>query len=166
MPARAERESRFHPTVKLVYGDRSFQAAREAGVITQEDETLIREYVDEKSANKHISEGRQLKIIYTLVNWRNYLKAPSRDLTYQNVISGMKELQSVEITHKDGEKHLIKKNTLHDYSRILKAFILWMIDNEYSSIDEKKIRKVSLLPRDYDTTAADDLLTIDELMSS
>lgn len=160
MPARANRAPNFHPSVKMEYADRSFLAGKEAGYITDSDEKIIREYVWEKAATSHISEGRQLKVFYTLIRWRIFLPAPYLDLTYADVLNGIESLKR----GKNERGNPFKKNTLHDYTRILKAFLLWMIENDRIELPEKKIRKIEVIGRDYDTTEPDDLLTHDDVL--
>jgi len=160
MPARADRAPSFHPSVKFEYADRSFQAGREAGYITDSDEKIIREYVREKAAINHISDGRQLKVFYTLIRWRLFLPTPYLDLTYSDVLTGLENLK-----HGKNERGTeFKKNTLHDYTRILKAFLLWLIENEHIDLPEKKIRKIEVIGRDYDTTEPDEILTHEDIL--
>jgi site-specific recombinase XerC len=50
-----------------------------------------------------------------------------------------------------------KQNTLHDYVVILKPFLLWLVDNDYSDIPEKKIRAIKPPCMDYNVTLPEDL---------
>lgn len=58
-----------------------------------------------------------------------------------------------------------KQNTQHDYIRILKQFLLRMIENEYIDLPEKKVRKKRTPPQDTMTKKAGDLLTPKEIQS-
>lgn len=160
MPARAERAPQFHPNVNMEYADKSFQAGYAGGYITPEDEKIIREYVREKAAFKHISPGRQLKTTYILIRWRMFLPQPYAKLTYADVTEGLERLENG--TSDKGTP--FKKNTLHDYLRILKSFLLWMIEEGRSKLPEKKIRKIEVPSVDFETTEPGDLLTNDEIM--
>lgn len=139
---------------------KSFQAGYEGGYITKKDEAIIREYVREKTATKHITPGRQLKTIFTLIRWRTFLPKQYVDLTYPDLLEGIENLK----TGKSARGEPFKKNTLHDYMRILKSFLMWLIENEYSTLPEKKIQKIEVPGVDFETTEPEDLLTYDDLM--
>ncbi|MFA5295343.1 MAG: tyrosine-type recombinase/integrase [Methanoregulaceae archaeon] len=65
--------------------------------------------------------------------------------------------------HKRGRP--FKQNTQYDYIRILKQFLLWMIESEYISLPEKKVRKIQTPPKDTMTKKAGDLLTSQEVQA-
>ena len=160
MPARADRAAQFHPNVNMEYADKSFQAGYAGGYITPEDEQIIREYVREKAAINHISQGRQLKTTYILIRWRLFLPQPYVRLTYADILEGLEKLKS----GKSDKGKPFKKNTLHDYLRILKTFLLWMIENGQSTLPEKKIKKIEVPSVDFETTEPGDLLSYDEIL--
>lgn len=56
-----------------------------------------------------------------------------------------------------------KQNTKHDWVRILRQFILWMIENEYSNLPERKVRRIQVPTKDIMTHKAADLLTPEEV---
>jgi integrase/recombinase XerD len=39
------------------------------------------------------------------------------------------------------------QNTKHDYVKVLKPFLLWLIEYEYSSLPEKKVQKIKRPPK-------------------
>jgi integrase/ribosomal protein L40E len=161
MPARADRAGQFHPNQRMVYADRSFEAGYAGGYITQDDERIIREYIREAGAIRHLSQGRQLKLTYTLVRWRLFIKEPYLKATYMDILEGVENLKNGK--NNDGKP--FKQNTLHDYLRILKTFLLWLIENEYSILPEKKIRGIKVPRVDYDTTEPGDILSYDEILN-
>lgn len=55
------------------------------------------------------------------------------------------------------------QNAKHDYTRILRQFILWMIGEGYSNISEKKIRDIKVPAVDTSTTRPDEIITVDEI---
>lgn len=65
--------------------------------------------------------------------------------------------------HKRGKP--FKQNIQYDYIRILKQFLLWMIDSEYIALPEKKVRKIQTSPKDTMTKKAGDLLTSQEVQA-
>ena len=73
--------------------ERSIQKALDAGVITPDDETLIREYLDEYRATRHISTGRSNKMTYALVGWRRFLKVPYQEITLPDLYGAIAELK-------------------------------------------------------------------------
>ncbi len=160
MPKRADRGAQFHPNIKMEYADRSFATGYKNGYITPDDEKIIREYVTEMGALRHISEGRKLKIIFILTRWRLFISLPYYQATYNDVLTGIEGLK----TGKSKKGKPFEQNTLHDYLRILKSFLLWMIENKYSTLPERKINKLGVTPINHDTTRPEDLLTHDEIM--
>jgi integrase len=83
------------------------------------------------------------------------------DLAVADIYKGISDIQ--EGTSKS--KKPFKQNTISDYMSILKQFLLWMIDNGYSTLAEKKIRGIKSIPKDPMTKTAADLLTPDEVIS-
>lgn len=149
----------FYPGVMRYNGKKSFEGALSRGTITEDDRTLITEYLNERQAQRELSAGRINKIIFTLVNWRRFLQAPYRDAQISDIfqaVTGLKHGRSCK-----GEP--FKQNTIHDYIRILKPFLLWLIENQYSSLPEKKIRQITAPSVDHQTTSPDEILTVDEI---
>ncbi|MCX6693395.1 MAG: integrase, partial [Methanomicrobiales archaeon] len=60
------------------------------------------------------------------------------DLAVADIYKGISDIQ--EGTSKS--KKPFKQNTISDYMSILKQFLLWMIENGYSTLSEKKIRGI------------------------
>ena len=56
-----------------------------------------------------------------------------------------------------------KQNTKHDYIKALKSFVLWLIENGYSTIKREKVKAIQIPHVDHATTAPDALLTADEI---
>ena len=68
--------------VNARYGeDATIQSAIEKGIITDDDEALIREYLNEKTARDHIGWWRVRKLATELVNFRRYMLTQYRDAT-------------------------------------------------------------------------------------
>ncbi len=144
--------------VKSEYCDSSIKQALATGRINHQDEALIREFIAERRGSMGISIGRANKIAYTLIGWRHFLP-PFADLTMADIYAGIEALRSG--TNQWGRP--FKQNTQHDYIRILKQFLLWMIENEYTSIPEKKVKKIRTPSQDMMTKKASDLLTPQEV---
>ncbi len=151
----------FYPNMTSKYADRSIIKALHEGFITDDDVSIIQRYIRERTHEKNLSEGRQLKNLYTLVHWRRFIPAPYLQATYDNILTGIEELKR----GKNAKGEPFKQNTLHDYIRILKPFLLWMIENNLSSIPEKKVSKISAPPVDYQTTSPDEILTKDDVLA-
>jgi len=115
------------------------------GRITEDDAQLIREFVAEISATRHISPGRAFKLHYTLINLREYL-GPYRQNTIADIYTA---IDAVRNAKKDDETPRYKQNSISDFVRFLKRFYLWMCENHYTTVDEKKILKIQ--PPSYDT---------------
>lgn len=134
------------------------RATRE-GRITPNDGALLREYITERRAEKHLSPGRVNKILYNLLLWRRFIPKPFRDHTITDIHEGISDL----LTKKSPDGKTLSQNTLYDTVSIFKPFYSWMIDEGYTSIPEKKLRAIKRPPIDKMTKTADDLLSPDEI---
>lgn len=134
------------------------RATRE-GRITPDDGALLREYITERRAEKHLSPGRVNKILYNLLLWKKFIPKPFRDHTITDLHEGINEL----LTKKSPDGKTLSQNTLYDTVAIFKPFYFWMIDAGYSTIPEKKLRAIKRPPIDKMTKTADDLLSPDEI---
>jgi site-specific recombinase XerD len=144
--------------IKSEYGYHSIEVALASGSITLQDRDLITEFIEERKAVAHISPGRANKIIFNLVTWRRFI-GPYTDLVMAEVYRGISALSN----GKSKNNKPFKQNTVSDFITILKQFLLWMIENEYSNLPEKKIRGIKSIQRDKMTKTAADLLTPDEV---
>lgn len=142
----------------LRYLEGSITRHLESGQITNEDASLIREFLEEMRATKHISLVRARKLNAHLISWRQFI-GPYRENTMADLHSGIVKLQ----THKreNGEKY--EQNTQRDFVVFLKRFYLWLIENEYSTIPEKKIKAIKPPATNTMTKTAESLLTVDEV---
>ncbi len=128
------------------------------GSISTRDSSLIRSHIAELKSSSGISLIRAMKVATVLTGWRRFIGEYSElDITavYEG-ISNLKDGKSVR-----GEPFAI--NTIYDHIRILKTFLLWLIDNELSTLPEKKIRSLKMPPRNMMTKMASDLLTAEEM---
>jgi len=147
----------FH-AIKDSYSDTSLDHAGEKGTILPSDAAFIQEYIGELRASRNISVGRKNKIVFTLVGWRRFI-GPFDTLTIAEVYEGISKLKTGTSTR--GEP--FKQNTLRDFVTIFKAFALWLIENQYSTLPESKIRKLQSPKKDTMTKTAADLLTPEEI---
>jgi integrase len=95
---------------------------------------------------------------FNLVGWRRFIGS-YRELTIGGVYAGIEALKS----GKSQKGKPFKQNTLADHVVILKRFLLWAIENGYSTIPEKKVRALKPPAKDTVTKKASDLLTPDEI---
>lgn len=158
MPARMERENMFHPNTRKEYLEASFRRALEDGTITKGDEEIIRSYLAEKE--QAVSPGRFLKTGYILIQWRRFLPFEYSALTYPHILKGLARLK----TGKSARGEPFKQNTLHDYIRILKTFLPWLIEERGVNIPEKKIKEIKVPAIDSETTHPEDILSEEEVL--
>lgn len=152
--------SDFYPSVSIDKGLRSIKRAVETGQITPDDARLIREYVAEYQAVRHVKEHRVMKTLYDLVNWRRFIRKPYRSCTAADIFEGVGAMMGgVSLSGRE-----FRPNTKHDYVKALRGFLLWMIGGGHSGIPESEVLKIRVPPRDFDTTLAKDLLTEDEIL--
>jgi len=152
----SEKENRFHRTDSSYNEQRKIEIERAVldNRITTDDAQLIKMFISEVIANNHVVPKRSYKLAYVLVGLRRYV-GPYRENTMAEVYQGLETLQCAGY----------KKNTVTDYSKFLKRFCLWLVDNEYSRLDEKKLRRIKVGGADANTIRSDDLFTEAEVKS-
>jgi site-specific recombinase XerD len=111
--------------------------------LTPDDANLIKEFMLESAANRKIGMKRKMKSYIVLTNWREFLK-PFRENTIMDIYNGLEALPKAQ----RGGHTRYKKNSVADYTRYIKRFYLWMIDNQYSTIPRDKIKRIT--PEGYD----------------
>ena len=140
------------------FADKSVENGLKQGWITQNDIALIREFVTEKKASGGIGLSRVNKITYTLVHWRRFLPEYGY-MTIADVYSGIEALKNGNTT----KGTPFAQNTKHDFLRILKQFLVWMVENEHTSLPEKKVLRIKVPPHNPMTKTASQMITPDEI---
>src|SRR5512136_2380482 len=151
----------FHSQDDLKYGTASIDKALSSGQITQDDAVLIRAYVAEYQATRHVSNLRILKSIFELVNWRRFIKSPYREVTITQIHAALNELNTANTVR--GKP--FKQNTKHDYVKGLKWFLQWMISEGHSKLSSEKVDKIKVPPVDSCTTTPDGILQEDDILA-
>jgi len=153
--------SRFKPSDStfVEYSGNVLTNALQDKRITNDDAKLIREFISEISATRHISKGRAYKLHYSLINLRDFM-GPFSENTIADVYSGIDNVLMAK--NPDGSPRY-KQNTISDLIRFLKRFYLWMCENHYSDVDEKKVHKIRCPAYDKMTKTAEMLLTEEEI---
>jgi len=126
----------FH-IAKPVYAERSVRRALKEGRLTQDDVDLFYEFITELQASQGISDIRKNKLVYFFVSWRRFLP-PYRENGIAQIYQGISAIKNA--TNLRGRP--FKQNTVNDHIILIKRFYLWMIENGYSDIPEKKLRKI------------------------
>jgi len=153
--------SKFHPNdgTYQKYSRNALVRGLADNRITVDDAELIREFVAEISATRHISAGRAFKLTHTLINLREYL-GPYRHNAISDIYAAV---EKVRTAHEPDGTPKYKQNTFSDFVRFLKRFYLWMCDNHYTTVEEKKILKIHPPSYDTQTKTPDMLLTEDDV---
>lgn len=152
-------EAPFYPHKVRANPDRAFRKALFEGRLTEDDRRLIEEYIAEYQALRHINAHRVLKTVYDLISWRRFILRSFREMTAGDLYAGLNAMQE----GKSARGTPYKQNTRHDYIKALKSFVLWLIDNGYSTIKREKVKAIQIPHVDHSTTAPDALLTADEI---
>jgi len=151
----------FYPNLTKYGFEASLKKSINSGLITPMEDKIIREYLAEKAARDHITESRKNKITTTLVNFRRFLKIEYQKATAAEVFAGINDLTN----GKNINNKAFKQNTLWSYIRILKPFLLWLIESGYSDIKPQKIQLIKAPAIDTDTSTPEDILTPEEIKS-
>ncbi len=141
----------IHPAISRYQND---------GRITLDDAGLITEFLAERRAAGGISQKRVDKLTFTILGWRRFLP-PFSSLTIGTVYAGIEAIKHAS-SHRGSA---YKQNTLFDHVAILKQFLLWMIENDYSDLPEKKIKAIKTPRKDATTKTASQLLTPEEVQT-
>jgi len=160
MPSTSVSQREHFGCIKSEYGDAAIIQAVASGQLDRQDEGFLREFIAERRGSAGISTGRVNKITFTLICWRRFLP-PFSELRMADIYTGIDAMRA----GKNQKGRPFKQNTQHDYIRILKQFLLWMIENEYIDLPEKKVKKIRTPPQDTMTKKAGDLLTPKEIQS-
>jgi len=147
----------FH-SIRYEYQIRAIDTALLRETITLRDAQLIREFIAERQSCVGISVGRSNKLVFTLLGWRRFIGEFSEN-TIADLYAGIPALKNAASCR--GKP--FKQNTISDYVAILKQFYLWLIENEYSFISEKKLRKLQTPRKNPMTKTASSLLTPNEV---
>lgn len=153
---------RFHPTPDQYARqiEASFTRAVADGTFTTTEAGHLREFVAEVSATRHITPGRRYKLVYFTITCRRFMARPWHELTVADLYEGVRAL--TEARCEDGAR-LYKPNSQLDMVSHIKRYVLWLIENRYSTIPAEKARKIRPPKPDRMTTTAADLLTEDEV---
>ena len=157
LPPRAISNDAFHQ-IKADYPERSFAKALSEGKISERDVMLIRSFIAEMQSSRNICTKRAYKITYTLVGWRRFI-GPFDKNDMAALYAGIAALKTGK--NKKGQDFM--KNTIADHVIILKQFYLWLIDNDFAAIPEKKLRALKAPKHETMTKVASDLLTTEEI---
>ncbi len=146
-------DSSFH-CIKSTYAENSINRGLANGRLTACDADLIREFIAESQSCNNISAGRTNKIVFTLVGWRRFI-GPYLENSMADIYQGISALKTA--TSARGKP--FKQNTIADHIIILKQFYGWAIENGYTDLPDRKIRRLKIPTKDTMTKEAADLLT-------
>ena len=127
--------------------------------ISEDDVNLIKEFISEVQAVSHITLKRAYKYTYILVHWRAFI-GEFRKNAIADLYKGITVIQNAK---NEGGNPKYARHTLADYVGFLKRFYLWMRDSGYTSIDERKIKKIKPPAITLMTKTAEQLLTEEEV---
>ncbi len=132
---------------------------KHSDTLTANEIKLIREYIIEAQATKHITDTRARKIGFTLVGWRRYLTMPFDKVSLADIYQGIANMKT-GVSEK-GEP--LKMNTQRDFIKILKPFLLWLVDENVIDLPEKKIKAIKAPTAETQTVTPEEILTLAEV---
>lgn len=151
--------TQFYPGLTEKRYLRLYPRGREKGLIDAQEEADLREYIQELRATRHIKIHRVVKTTSDLIYWKRFLKTPYHKAKIKEVHAAVSAMMAGTTTR--GEP--FKQNTKHDWVKALRAYLLWLIENGKSGLEEKQVRKIKVPPRDYQTTMPHEILTNEEV---
>lgn len=149
----------FYASNDRYTSERAFNRAIREGRLTEADRRLIVEYVREKESSDNITDVRAKKITAHLIGFRRFLPV-------EYASAGMADVYEAVAALKAGTSmrgRPFRQNTIHDFIRVLKPFLLWMIDEGHTTLPARKVAAIRSPSVDHKTTAPEDLLTIDDI---
>lgn len=141
------------------YTRSSLSSAVEEGRITREDAALIEEFTGEIAATSQISPSRKYKLTYTLVGWRRFI-GPFRENPIGDLYAGV---EAIRTSRKADGTPEYTQNTLSDYTRFLKRFYKWLVENEYSTVPVEKVNRIKAPRYENGVKNAEELLEPEEV---
>jgi site-specific recombinase XerD len=154
-----EADPPFYPGQFRTTAPRAYRRSVAEGRLTADDQRLIEAYLSERQATRQIGNPRVLKLRYHLITWRRFIPVPYREMAAGDLYAGLNALQ----TGTSSRGKPFKQNSKHDYIIALKPFVLWLIENGYSTIPPEKVRAIRVPSVDHNTTTPDALLTAEEV---
>ena len=147
---------RFHATDQRYkeYVQRIISNGLANGTITPDEAALITAFITEVESSGSVGASRVFKLYSILTRWRTYI-GPYKTNTIQDIYLGINALKMAKKENGAG----LTANTVADYIKFLKRFYFWMIENGYSTVDEKKLQKIHPPPAPQMTKTAEQLLT-------
>ncbi len=106
--------------------------------ISEDDVALLKEFLAEIQATEHITVKRVYKYAYIMVHWREYI-GEYRLNTIADLHAG---INAIQVSRDRSGNPRYAKHTLADYVGFIKRFYLWLSENGYTAIQEKKISKI------------------------
>lgn len=151
--------TRFHnsPEQYFAAAKKSILKGLESGRLTDDDATLIRDYVDEKSSR--LSPSRYYKTVSTLVTVRKYFAVEFRKAKKNDYYAAMNKMRYAN--KPDGTSY--KKNTIADYTKFTKRFFTWLAEENHVEIKPDHIQKFATEKFDRKTKSNEDVLSAEEI---
>jgi len=161
--------------------ENSFARHLATGRIIEDDVILLREWLNERIAQKHLSVARVNKLAFQMVTWRRFI-GPFRTNTIADINAGITQLMTASSGSRLFDRDLpaapgqdgrdratgrepgepYSRNTIHDLIGLLKRFYSWMIEEKGSKIEPKKIREIKVPAKDRMTTTVEMIVTPEE----
>ena len=129
----------FHSTPEQYrkYQKRSIDNALLDGRLAESDVPYVREFIEEVSSTGNLSAQRKFKITSNLTNTIQHLP-PAQEMILADIYAAAEAIKYAK--RPDGQEY--SPNTKADFIRILKRYVVWLIENEHVKIDLKKVKRI------------------------
>lgn len=150
----------FYPKQEsyLEYSNHIIESAKKNGRISDDDEILIIEFMNERDA-EGISPIRHYKLVCDLIAARDYFP-PFKECSIADL---HRAIQKIKTDVKPDGKPKYKQNTVSDKIRITKRFFIWLADNGYSDIEKSKLQKIRAPAYSKNTVTSNSILSEEEV---
>ena len=135
----------------------SIRAGIRDGYLTDDDVCIIREYINHHTVTSNVRHARLANIVGIICTLQRIPPhCRIRDLTGDAIFSKVAHIHTGDHYTQNSKRHLVATG---------KQFWKYLISEGIINVDRHKINSIKIMRPDYNTTAPDEILTPEEVMS-
>lgn len=157
----ALRYDKYNPARKKYSPEITLRKYLADGLLSSDDLELVRAYASHRRAVSARGSGRRAEYsMQVLAYWKRYLKVSFRMTSIADLEGAIGAYKSSS----SAKGRPFSQNTQHDYISILKAFYVWLVDEEFSSIKPRQINSIKAPGINRHTTEPWDKLLAEDVL--